>query len=373
MGEARGLVPREGETLDRSRDEAGDLLGAERDGSSLRWPGGGGDSGRPVLRAVRPRAGSLLRHGRAHDWERQQLPRRGAPGGAGPDTEGVRRARCRDAGSGEAGSARVARTSRVWTWICRLRRDGRSIQRLASSAEPRPSDPSAGWRRPLRSRQTLRPTRKKEQPTTKATITFKTFPASTGGPSVRMANQKRRAPPTTMRTAAINATTTLSTRFKQPERILLLLGTLPPWLRPPHNYTLHTMLLARPFPDRQRGSDNDHGRNGHRWHQRKSRGISPRPVDRSLRFPSLLGGLLQDEGNLQVDLVTGDAAILDHDVHVLDPGGLHVAQGLVGTIYAFLYGRLEAVRRSSAYLSHGCNSHYVYTSLRYVSTKLLKS
>jgi hypothetical protein len=39
--------------------------------------------------------------------------------------------------------------------------------------------------------------------------------------------------------------------------------------------------------------------------------------------------LLQDEGNLQVDLVADDVTVLDHDVHVLHPGALDVAQGLI--------------------------------------------
>jgi hypothetical protein len=54
--------------------------------------------------------------------------------------------------------------------------------------------------------------------------------------------------------------------------------------------------------------------------------------------------LFQDEGNLQVDLVASYVAVLDHDVHVLDPGALDVAQGLVGAVEGFPYGRLEALR-----------------------------
>jgi hypothetical protein len=46
--------------------------------------------------------------------------------------------------------------------------------------------------------------------------------------------------------------------------------------------------------------------------------------------------LLQDGGDLQVDLVADDVAVLDHGVHVLHPRALDVAQGLVGAIEASL-------------------------------------
>src|SRR5688572_5656144 len=76
---------------------------------------------------------------------------------------------------------------------------------------------------------------------------------------------------------------------------------------------------------------------------------------------SLLGAVLQDEGDLQVDLVANYVAILDHDVHVLNPGALNVAQGLVGAIESFPYGCLKALRGNGAYLvdaryAHACIS-----------------
>src|SRR5215218_8510778 len=65
---------------------------------------------------------------------------------------------------------------------------------------------------------------------------------------------------------------------------------------------------------------------------------------------SLLGSVLQDEGNLQVDLVANYVAVLDHDVHVLNPGALNVAQGLVGAIESFPYGCLKALWGNGASL-----------------------
>src|SRR5215218_6206466 len=72
---------------------------------------------------------------------------------------------------------------------------------------------------------------------------------------------------------------------------------------------------------------------------------------------SLLGSVLQDEGNLQVDLVANYVAVLDHDVHVLNPGALNVAQGLVGAIEGFPYSRLEALRGDGAYLVDARYAH----------------
>src|SRR5215216_8132266 len=76
---------------------------------------------------------------------------------------------------------------------------------------------------------------------------------------------------------------------------------------------------------------------------------------------AFLGALLQDEGNGYVDLVALDVAVIDEDVHVLDPTALYVAQRLVGPIYAFLYSFLEAIRMDGAQLGYACNSH---TSVR---------
>ena len=72
--------------------------------------------------------------------------------------------------------------------------------------------------------------------------------------------------------------------------------------------------------------------------------------------------LLQDEGNLQVDLVADDVAVLDHDVHVLNPSALDVAQGLVGALQSLPYGRLEAVRGDGANLVDARHAH-AFTSL----------
>src|SRR5215211_7373912 len=72
---------------------------------------------------------------------------------------------------------------------------------------------------------------------------------------------------------------------------------------------------------------------------------------------SLLGAVLQDEGDLQVYLVACDVAILDHDVHVLNPGALNVAQALVGAIEGFPYGCLKALRGNGAYLVDARYAH----------------
>src|SRR5215203_389819 len=76
---------------------------------------------------------------------------------------------------------------------------------------------------------------------------------------------------------------------------------------------------------------------------------------------SLLGAVLQHEGYLEVDLVACDVALLDQDVHVLNPGALNVAQALVGPIEGFPYGCLKAIRGNGAYLvdaryAHACIS-----------------
>ena len=47
-----------------------------------------------------------------------------------------------------------------------------------------------------------------------------------------------------------------------------------------------------------------------------------------------------------VDPVGHDAAVLDVDLLLLDPGALDVAQGLVGTLDALVDGGFEASRRS---------------------------
>src|SRR5829696_748348 len=70
-----------------------------------------------------------------------------------------------------------------------------------------------------------------------------------------------------------------------------------------------------------------------------------------------LGTVLQDERDVYVDLVASDLAVLYEDVHVLDPTTLHVAQRLVGSVYAFLDGFLKTIRMDGAQLGYACNSH----------------
>ena len=72
--------------------------------------------------------------------------------------------------------------------------------------------------------------------------------------------------------------------------------------------------------------------------------------------------LLQHEGDLEVDLVADDVAVLDHDVHVLNLSALDVAQGLVGAIEGLPYSRLEAVRGDGANLVDARHAH-AFTSL----------
>jgi hypothetical protein len=70
-----------------------------------------------------------------------------------------------------------------------------------------------------------------------------------------------------------------------------------------------------------------------------------------------LEGILQHEGNLQVDLVASDVAVLDHDVHVLHSSTLDVPQGLVGTRYGLLDGVLKAPLGDHADLGYCGNAH----------------
>ncbi len=72
---------------------------------------------------------------------------------------------------------------------------------------------------------------------------------------------------------------------------------------------------------------------------------------------SLGGALFKDEGDVHVDLVTLDVAVLDEDVHVLYPATLYVAQRLVCAVYAFLDGLLKALWVHGAQLRYACNSH----------------
>src|SRR5215212_8325459 len=60
-------TPRAGGHLDRSGDEAGVVSGAKQDGAPLSPSGGEGDLGYTLLRAMRARAGSVLRHRQPRD------------------------------------------------------------------------------------------------------------------------------------------------------------------------------------------------------------------------------------------------------------------------------------------------------------------
>src|SRR5215204_6184578 len=84
---------------------------------------------------------------------------------------------------------------------------------------------------------------------------------------------------------------------------------------------------------------------------------------------SLLGAVLQDEGNLQVHLVADDVAVLYQDVHALNPGALNVAQGLVGAIESFPYGCLKALRGNGAYLVDARYAHACISPSRMCETK----
>src|SRR5918993_765097 len=73
-----------------------------------------------------------------------------------------------------------------------------------------------------------------------------------------------------------------------------------------------------------------------------------------------LGPFLQEEGDLEVHPVAGDAAVLDRDVLVLDPAALHAAQGLGRAVYGGPDGVLEAPLGDGAYLRYRSHSHGVH-------------
>src|SRR3712207_9410716 len=72
---------------------------------------------------------------------------------------------------------------------------------------------------------------------------------------------------------------------------------------------------------------------------------------------STLGGILKLEGDLHVDLVAGDVAILDHDVHVLHPATLYTPERLGGSGYSLIDGVLEALLRDGAKFCDSRNAH----------------
>ena len=78
----------------------------------------------------------------------------------------------------------------------------------------------------------------------------------------------------------------------------------------------------------------------------KREGRSPakrgsRPVEGST-LSSTLGGVLKLEGDLYVDLVASDVAVLDHDVHVLYPATLYAPERLGSSGYGLVDSILEA-------------------------------
>src|SRR5215211_8750776 len=74
--------------------------------------------------------------------------------------------------------------------------------------------------------------------------------------------------------------------------------------------------------------------------------------------------LLQHEGNLHIDLVALDVAVLYKDVLILNPATLHAPKRLGGTGDSLVYGVLEARLRGGAQLGHSGNTH-TYLCLLY--------
>jgi hypothetical protein len=68
----------------------------------------------------------------------------------------------------------------------------------------------------------------------------------------------------------------------------------------------------------------------------------------------------QNEGYGHVDLLSGNIAVLDHDVHVLDPDALDVAEGAGGPLDALVDGVLEALLRGGTQLGNMSYSHKYY-------------
>src|SRR5215211_2336528 len=67
--------------------------------------------------------------------------------------------------------------------------------------------------------------------------------------------------------------------------------------------------------------------------------------------------LLKLEGDLHVDLVACDVAVLNHDVHVLHPATLHAPERLGGSGYSLVDGVLEALLRDGAKFCDSRNAH----------------
>src|SRR5215212_6654032 len=70
-----------------------------------------------------------------------------------------------------------------------------------------------------------------------------------------------------------------------------------------------------------------------------------------------LGAVLQHERDRHVGLVAFDVAILNHDVHVLNPAPLDAPQGLGGAGYSLIDGVLETLLGDGAQLGDACDAH----------------
>src|SRR5215210_2415170 len=67
--------------------------------------------------------------------------------------------------------------------------------------------------------------------------------------------------------------------------------------------------------------------------------------------------VLQHEGDLHIDLVARDVAVLDHDVHILHPATLHASKRLGSTGDGLVDGVLEALLRDGAKFCDSRNAH----------------
>jgi hypothetical protein len=86
--------------------------------------------------------------------------------------------------------------------------------------------------------------------------------------------------------------------------------------------------------------------------------VEPRPGGVTSGAASL-GAVLQQEGHSQVDLVAGYVAVLDQDVHVLDPRPLHTPKRLGGTGDCLVDGVLEARLGRGAQLGDSRNAQAI--------------
>src|SRR5215207_9817560 len=68
-------------------------------------------------------------------------------------------------------------------------------------------------------------------------------------------------------------------------------------------------------------------------------------------------GVFEDEGDGEVHLVADDAAVVDQDVHVLDPAALDVPQRARGAAHGLVDGGLEALLIRGADLDHSGDAH----------------